>query len=298
MHKLYKANGERPLKIVFGVNTNMPIGEMYECFIREVGSHKWRDIGFHKDTWTEVSKAERIGMLQYLLRWFDFDAITNHPMASTYWASLNNQICARYRGRKNIAKNRFDDFAGNVEAARVQAPRGMDQQRWNAAIDNFLTEKHEKRSAGNKEFRKKQDVNVNTFLQNPAFVTAIGDIIRSFKNQVNEENNDGEDGGKAKTTSISCFMIWRIDTFRDDYDQLRRRGPLASIAGKTPAGGRNINRDDTIRDGNGVLGTTCIRDDIGLLATSQLRCRFSDDMSSLIPLATTDVINCDDFCRC
>ena len=79
-------------------------------------------------------------------------------MASTYWASLNNRICARYRGRKNIAKNRFDDFAGNVEAARAQAPRGMDQQRWNAAIDHFLTEKHKKRSTGNKECRKKQVV--------------------------------------------------------------------------------------------------------------------------------------------
>ncbi|XP_052619991.1 uncharacterized protein LOC111899573 [Lactuca sativa] len=158
MHKLYKANGERPLKIVFDVNTNMPIGEVYECFIREVGSYMWRDIGFDKDTWTEVSEAERVGMLQYLSRWFDFDAIINHPMASTYWASLNNWICARYRGRKNIAKNRFDDFAGNVEAARAQAPRGMDQQRWNAAIDHFLTEKHQKRSAGNKECRKMQVV--------------------------------------------------------------------------------------------------------------------------------------------
>ncbi|CAI9300840.1 unnamed protein product [Lactuca saligna] len=140
----------------------------------------------------------------------------------------------------------------------------MDQQRWNAAIDHFLTEKHQKRSAGNKECRKKQnlnrlevfhrayvnkigefvdplveeqynalvaevslqthhiadsggdpdtidwitifekvlrtrwghDVDVNAFPQNPTFVTAIEDIIRSFKNQVNEENNDGEDGGE------------------------------------------------------------------------------------------------------
>ncbi|CAI9276405.1 unnamed protein product [Lactuca saligna] len=40
------------------------------------------------------------------------------------------------------------------------------------------------------------DVDVNAFLQNPTFVTAIGDIIRSFKTQVYEENNDGEDGGE------------------------------------------------------------------------------------------------------
>ncbi|CAH1447283.1 unnamed protein product [Lactuca virosa] len=47
---------------------------------------------------------------------------------------------------------------GDVEAARAQAPTGMDRQRWNATIDYFLTEKHQKRSAGNKECRKKQVV--------------------------------------------------------------------------------------------------------------------------------------------
>ncbi|CAI9295807.1 unnamed protein product [Lactuca saligna] len=74
MHKLFKANGERPLKIEFNVNINMSIGEVYECFIGEVGSDMWRDIGFDKDTWTEVSEVERVGMLQYPSRWFDFDA--------------------------------------------------------------------------------------------------------------------------------------------------------------------------------------------------------------------------------
>ncbi|CAH1427796.1 unnamed protein product [Lactuca virosa] len=34
----------------------------------------------------------------------------------------------------------------------------MDVQHWNAAIDHFLTEKHQKRSAGNKECREKQVV--------------------------------------------------------------------------------------------------------------------------------------------
>ncbi|CAI9291634.1 unnamed protein product [Lactuca saligna] len=142
----------------------------------------------------------------------------------------------------------FPANQGNVEVARAQAPTGMDLQRWNAAIDHFLTEKHQKRSAGNKEYRKKQlvknrggtcsygsacfkkvdlqthhiadsggdpynidliaifekvlgtrkghDVDVNAFLQNPAFVTTIGNIIRSFKNQVNEENNDEKDDGE------------------------------------------------------------------------------------------------------
>ncbi|CAI9276849.1 unnamed protein product [Lactuca saligna] len=41
--------------------------------------------------------------------------------------------------------------------------------------------------------RRRHDVDVNVFLQNPTFVTTIRDIIRSFKNQVNEENNIGED---------------------------------------------------------------------------------------------------------
>ncbi|CAI9282721.1 unnamed protein product [Lactuca saligna] len=47
---------------------------------------------------------------------------------------------------------------GEVEAARVQAPTSMDQQHWNATIDHFLTEKHQTRSVGNKECRKKQVV--------------------------------------------------------------------------------------------------------------------------------------------
>ncbi|CAI9282219.1 unnamed protein product [Lactuca saligna] len=239
----------------------MSIGEVYECFIREVGSYMWRDIGFDKETWNDVSKAERVCMFQYLSTWFDFGAITNDPMTTTYWAPLNNQICAQYRGRKNVEKYRLTGSIGDVEAARAQAP----------------TEKHQKRSVGNKKIRKKQvvknregtcsydsacfkknlnrfeafhrahvnkkdefvdplvedkygtrrghvrgigpkpfsvagtstssqwqsqsqapqptqDVNVKTFLHNPTFVTAIRDIIRSFKNQVNnEENNDEED---------------------------------------------------------------------------------------------------------
>ncbi|KAL7603049.1 hypothetical protein Lser_V15G18904 [Lactuca serriola] len=89
---------------------------------------------------------------------FNMKAITNHPMAPTYWASLNNLICARYRGCKNIVKDRLIDFVGDVEAPRAQAPTGMDRQRWNATIDHFLIEKHQKRSAGNKECQKKQVV--------------------------------------------------------------------------------------------------------------------------------------------
>ncbi|CAH1442223.1 unnamed protein product [Lactuca virosa] len=90
--------------------------------------------------------------------WFDFGAISNDPMASVYWASQNNRMCARYRGRKNIAKTRFTGFKGDVEAARAQAPQGMDPQRWSDVIDHFLTKKHQERSAGNKECRKKQVV--------------------------------------------------------------------------------------------------------------------------------------------
>ncbi|CAI9296466.1 unnamed protein product [Lactuca saligna] len=105
MHKLFATNDNRPLKMVFDINTNMLIGEVYKCFIWDVGSYMRRDIGFDKDTWTDVSEAERVGMLQYL-----------------------------------------------------------------------------------------SDVDVNVFLQTPTFVMTIGDIIRSFKNQINdEENNDGED---------------------------------------------------------------------------------------------------------
>ncbi|CAI9276711.1 unnamed protein product [Lactuca saligna] len=106
----------------------MLIGEVYECFIWEVESYMWRDIGFDKDTWNNVSEAEMVGMFQYLSRWFDFGAITNDRIAPTYWVKLNNWICAWYRGHKNIAKNHLTCFVGDVEAAKAQAPTGMDMQ--------------------------------------------------------------------------------------------------------------------------------------------------------------------------
>ncbi|CAI9268506.1 unnamed protein product [Lactuca saligna] len=116
----------------------MAIGDVYECFIREVGSYIWRDISFDKDTWTNVYEAERVGMFQYLSTWFEFGVITNDSMALVYWVSLNNQICVRYRGCKNVAKTHLIGFEGDVEAARDQSPANMDLQRWNAAIDHFL----------------------------------------------------------------------------------------------------------------------------------------------------------------
>ncbi|CAI9262226.1 unnamed protein product [Lactuca saligna] len=136
MYKLFETNGKQPLKIVFDINTHMSIGEVYKCFIQEVGSYMWRDIGFDKDTWIDVFEAERI--------WSDLGVITNYPMAPVYWASLNNRICASYRGRKNVAKTCLTAFEGGVEAARAQATAGMDLQRWNVAIGHFLTKKHKK----------------------------------------------------------------------------------------------------------------------------------------------------------
>ncbi|CAI9289573.1 unnamed protein product [Lactuca saligna] len=179
MHKLYKANSERPLKIVFDINTNMPIGEVYECFIRET--------------------------------WFDFGLIANHPMTSTYWASLNNRICARYRGCTNIAKNRLIDFAADVEVAMAQVPTGIGsagnkefRKKQNALVAEVALHTHhiadsggETLLIGSQYLRRSWDVDVNAFLQNPIFVTAIGDIIRSFKNQV---NNDGEDEDEDEET--------------------------------------------------------------------------------------------------
>ncbi|CAI9282837.1 unnamed protein product [Lactuca saligna] len=179
-------------------------------------------------------------MFQHLSTWFDFGAISNDLQTPVYWASLNNRIYTWYRGHKPIAKTRFTDFEGDVEAARAQAPDGMDLQCWSDTIDHFLIDKHKKRSTNNKECRKMQvvknrggtcnygsgcfknnlnileafhrghvniqgkfvdllvedqyDVDINAFLQNLKFVNAIGDILRSFKNQINkEQNNDVED---------------------------------------------------------------------------------------------------------
>ncbi|CAH1426818.1 unnamed protein product [Lactuca virosa] len=53
-------------------------------------------------------------MLQYLSRWFDFDAITNHPMASTYWASLNNRICARGEFVDPLVEEQYNALVAEV----------------------------------------------------------------------------------------------------------------------------------------------------------------------------------------
>lgn len=47
---------------------------------------------------------------------------------------------------------------------------------------------------------------MKVFIQNPVFVTSIGDIIWLFKNQVNnEENNDGE------VKDAYYFMFYVLD---------------------------------------------------------------------------------------
>ncbi|CAI9297471.1 unnamed protein product [Lactuca saligna] len=227
MHKLFKVNGEWPLKIVFDINTNMSIGEVYECFIRDVGSYMWWDIAFDKDTWTNVFEAERT--------WFDFGAITNHPMAPTYWASLNNRIWDVEALRAQAHTGEFVDplveDQYNVLVAEVAlqthhiADSGgdLDTIDWIAIFEKVLgTRKGRVRGIGPKASsaagtsapsqwqsqapQPTQDVDVNAFLQNPTFVTVIGDIIRSFKNKV---NNEEKMMGKTKTKkhSISCFML-------------------------------------------------------------------------------------------
>ncbi|CAI9303748.1 unnamed protein product [Lactuca saligna] len=118
MYKLFAANGSRSLKIVFDINTHLSM-EVYKSFIREVVSYLWYDIDFNKNTWTDVSEAERVIIIR------------------DYKSSHGSNLLG------------------------VTEPSGMCA-----------------------------DVDVNVFLQNPTFVTAIGDIIRSFTNQV---NNDGED---------------------------------------------------------------------------------------------------------
>ncbi|CAI9298195.1 unnamed protein product [Lactuca saligna] len=126
----------------------------------------WRDISFDKDTWTDVSGTERVGMFEYLSTWFGFGKTTNDPMASAYWASLNNRICARYRGRKNVTKTRLTGFKGDVEVARAQASAGVGCSK--GACERRLS----------LNLLQQRDVDVNVFLQNTVFVTAIGDIIR------------------------------------------------------------------------------------------------------------------------
>ncbi|CAI9273588.1 unnamed protein product [Lactuca saligna] len=105
------------------------------------------------------------------LSWFDFSAITNDPMATTYWALRNNRNAVV--AEVVLQTHHIADSGGD--------PDNID---WIAIFENVLGT------------RRRHDVDVNTFIQNPTFVTTIGDIIHSFKNQVNEENNDAKDDGE------------------------------------------------------------------------------------------------------
>ncbi|CAI9270101.1 unnamed protein product [Lactuca saligna] len=46
MCRLYETNSRWPLKIIFDRNTFVSIGDVYKCFIPEVGSYIWHDIAF------------------------------------------------------------------------------------------------------------------------------------------------------------------------------------------------------------------------------------------------------------
>ncbi|CAH1417000.1 unnamed protein product [Lactuca virosa] len=262
MHRLYEANGRQPLKIIFDMNTFVPIGDVYECFIREVGSYIWRDIALDKNTWKEVPGADRNGMFTYLSTYSDFQAISNDPDARILWASLNHRICQRVNKecrKKQVVKNRGGtcsygsaSFKNNLNKLEVfhrahvnkqgEFVDPLVEQQYNALVAEVaLQTQHiadfggdpnsidwialfEKvldarrghvRGIGPKPSvagtsaptqwhsqsqtpQQTQDVDVNVFLQNPAFVTALGDIIRSFSKQVDnatnndEENDDGD----------------------------------------------------------------------------------------------------------
>ncbi|CAI9259448.1 unnamed protein product [Lactuca saligna] len=73
------------------------------------------------------------------------------------------------------------------------------------------------------------DVDVNASLQNPEFVTVIGDIIRSFKNQ---DNNEEKRMKMMQTHSISCFMLWMIGMSIKTSDGGRRKDKVRGYKGR------------------------------------------------------------------
>ncbi|CAI9263067.1 unnamed protein product [Lactuca saligna] len=161
-----------------------------------------------KNTWKEVPEADRNGMFTYLSTYFDFQAISNDLDARILWASLNHRICLRYRGSKNIAKGKFIDMLEGVEAARARSPciNNLCEMQNTLVYEVSLQTQYIADSGGDPNSidwislfekvlgaQRGHDVDVNAFLQNPVFVMANEDIIRSFSKQVdNATNNDEE----------------------------------------------------------------------------------------------------------
>lgn len=154
--KVQQAGG--PLKLTFDtLATFTPIGELSECFVREVGIYMWASIPFDKGSWDKVSHANRVALLEHLRLHFDIAEVEKDP---NLMESINSEFQKRYRDRKSDAKREFLKVGGyaDVEKALDNPPLGMDRANWKKAIDYFHTPEHLNRSKSNKEVRAKQQI--------------------------------------------------------------------------------------------------------------------------------------------
>ncbi|KAK1439565.1 hypothetical protein QVD17_05385 [Tagetes erecta] len=83
--------------------------------------------------------------------------LTSSRNSPEYEQGLNSFI-EKYRNQKNKAKNLFIGLGGkeNADEIKENPPIDMIAENWRKAVDYFMTEEHEKRSAANKAVRQKQ----------------------------------------------------------------------------------------------------------------------------------------------
>ncbi|CAI9292961.1 unnamed protein product [Lactuca saligna] len=174
---------------------------------------------------------------------FDFGAITNYPMGPVYWASLNNRICAQYRGLKNVAKTRLTGSEGVVEVERAQAPTV--KQNLNS-IEAF----HRGHVNKQVEFFDHLVVDQYVALQTHHIVGSSSDL-----------------------DTIDWIAIFEkmLGTRRGHVRGIGPK-PSSATAEKTSIGDRKGNTNNDNRDDSDLLATTGIRygaicDDNGVLAT-------------------------------
>lgn len=76
------------------------------------------------------------------------------------WQGIESMLTARYRGRKSLAKIKFNERGGHehLDQVRRTVPSGISDENWNKIVDYFTTEKHMRCSASNMVVREKQTI--------------------------------------------------------------------------------------------------------------------------------------------
>ncbi|XP_076910179.1 protein VARIATION IN COMPOUND TRIGGERED ROOT growth response-like [Bidens hawaiensis] len=137
----YKKNGG-PLSLIFDRSaTFIPIGEVAYMFIREVGIYMGRNIAFDKESWANVSEAEKNALFEHLGRYFNLQKIEQDPQKNLLKGGIDFVISKRYRDRKSKAKGHYKAVGrkANIDLTKSKPPTEMSEENWKKSVDRFQT---------------------------------------------------------------------------------------------------------------------------------------------------------------